>query len=193
MAQAIDVLMDEHRVIERVLGALEAYAGELSPARALERGPVLEFARFFKTFADAFHHGKEERLLFERMVEFGFPREGGPLAVMLLEHEMGRKHVAVLAAIGEGAGRPAPGERDTFAAHSRDFASLLRSHIVKEDQILYPMALQCLPGAELDRLAEQYAEFQEKVVGTAGYDEMLRLADRLVAAHPAEAAVASRR
>ncbi|MBK9032944.1 MAG: tetratricopeptide repeat protein [Myxococcales bacterium] len=32
------------------------------------------------------HHGKEEDLLFEAMVEHGFSREQGPLAVMLHEH-----------------------------------------------------------------------------------------------------------
>ncbi|MGD0266766.1 MAG: hemerythrin domain-containing protein, partial [Candidatus Methylomirabilota bacterium] len=36
------------------------------------------------------HHGKEENLLFKTMVDRGFPRQGGPIAVMLHEHETGR-------------------------------------------------------------------------------------------------------
>ena len=45
---------------------------------------------FIKTFADSCHHAKEEDLLFPAMGEAGFPSRGGPVGVMLMEHEQGR-------------------------------------------------------------------------------------------------------
>lgn len=184
MSKAIDVLMGEHRVIERVLAALEAHAGELSAGRRFERGPVRQFADFFGSYADACHHGKEEDLLFKRMADFGFPADDGPIAVMLYEHTLGRRHVGALRTIAEAAGTVTASEQAAFAEHARDYVPLLRNHILKEDNVLYPMALQVLPPAELDRLAAEYDEFQRKVVGEAAYEEMQRLAERLVAAHP---------
>lgn len=184
MTQAIDVLMGEHRVIEKVLAALEAHAAELAAGRSFERPPIGRFADFFRNYADACHHGKEEELLFKRMNDFGFPAEEGPIGVMLYEHALGRQHVAVLRQIGEAAGGVTASEQGAFAEHVGDYVPMLRSHIYKEDNILYPMALQVLPPQELDRLAQQYEEFQAKVVGPAAYAEMERLADELAAAHP---------
>ncbi len=45
----------------------------------------LKAVQFPCTFADRCHHGKEENLLFKTMVDRGFPREAGAIAVMLLE------------------------------------------------------------------------------------------------------------
>jgi hemerythrin-like domain-containing protein len=185
--KAIQVLMDEHRLIEKVLASLEVYAGEVRGGRQLERPESASFGEFFRSFADACHHGKEEDLLFRRMVDFGFPRDSGPIAVMLHEHTVGRGHVGALREIGGAAGPVSDGEQAAFVARADAYVPMLLSHIQKEDGILYPMALRVLPEDELLRLAEQYEEFQAKAVGAAAYDEMQRLAERLIARHPSPA------
>jgi hypothetical protein len=48
---------------------------------------------FFRNFADRCHHSKEEDELFPKMVEHGIPKEGGPIGVMLMEHDQGRAFV----------------------------------------------------------------------------------------------------
>jgi hemerythrin-like domain-containing protein len=80
VAKAIEILMGEHRLIEQVLGSLETYVVGIEQGEAPERQTLADYAAFFRGFADACHHGKEEDLLFQRMIERGFPREAGPLA-----------------------------------------------------------------------------------------------------------------
>lgn len=189
MAKAIEVLMNEHRLIERVAASLEAYACGLPPGAGPERPRVAEFAGFFQRYADAFHHGKEEDLLFKAMVDRGFPLNGGPLAVMLHEHEVGRAHVRALAAIGEASGAAAAEEAEAFVRHSTSFGPMLRAHIQKEDGILYPMALRVLPPSELERLADQYAAFEANAIQAGTVEELLSLGERLVATHPFDPAV----
>jgi hemerythrin-like domain-containing protein len=82
VSKAIDVLMTEHRLIERVLGFLESFALEVKGGLPLERRLVSEYGEFFGRFADACHHGKEEEILFRVMAENGFSTDSGPLAVM---------------------------------------------------------------------------------------------------------------
>lgn len=183
MSQAIDVLMTEHRLIEKVLASLEAYAGELRQGRELERRSAADFAAFFKGYADALHHGKEEDLLFRRMVELGFPEQGGPLAVMLHEHQLGRAHVTAIFDVGAASGPVTGLERALVVDNAAGFVPLLRTHILKEDQILYPLAVRFLPPEELERLGERYDEFARQV-GDERVNELLGLADRLQAAHP---------
>lgn len=149
----IDRLMEEHQTILRVLDALEAYAVALGGGADEDRARLGRFVTFIRELADRIHHGKEEEILFAVMVEHGFPRQAGPIAVMLHEHDVGRGLVGQLATLAE---RPAWSleDRREAASTARELVRLLSDHIAKEDQILYPMARARLPPAALQRVAE---------------------------------------
>ena len=88
--EATRILMDEHRVIERVLGALEAAAARMSSGASVRVEFFLQTANFIAGFADGCHHRKEEGVLFPALEAAGIPRAGGPVGVMLAEHEEAR-------------------------------------------------------------------------------------------------------
>jgi hemerythrin-like domain-containing protein len=181
---AIEQLMTEHRLIEKVLGSLETFIGRQGTGEDGGRAAVREYAEFFRNFADACHHGKEEDRLFAKMIEHGFPKEQGPIAVMLMEHDEGRRCVRTLATVGAGQGPLQPGEREEVHRDAAVFISLLREHIQKEDQVLYPMALRAVPPPELDRLAEEFEAFERDVMGEGANERFHALAERLIAAWP---------
>jgi len=179
VSKPIDVLMEEHRLIEQVLGSLESCAIAIEGGLAVERPLLKEYGEFFRGFADAYHHGKEEDILFQRMIERGFPTESGPLAVMLHEHTEGRARVAVLRGVGEGEGAVESAERAAMLTAAQEFIPLLRQHIMKEDRILYPMALRALSGPELDQMETAFEEFEKRLSGEATGDQLRSLAERL--------------
>jgi hemerythrin-like domain-containing protein len=182
--KAFEVLMGEHRLIERALGALESCGVGVRAGESPRREILADFAAFFTGFADACHHGKEEDILFRRMMERGFPRDVGPLAVMLDEHERGRAHVRALSALASGSGGLAPGDRDSLLGHVDEFVPLLRAHIQKEDRVLYPMAVQLLRGPELDAMNSEFEAFEARIEHGGGLDRLRRLADDLVERFP---------
>ncbi len=94
--QAIENLMTEHRLIERVLMALETAARRLMAGQPLRAGFFLDATEFLQGFADGCHHWKEETVLFPALIAHGMPSRGGPVAVMLSEHEQGRAFVRAL-------------------------------------------------------------------------------------------------
>lgn len=192
MSQAIDTLMHEHRLIAQVLGSLATCANRLEHGDAVSRHDVRDFAAFFRNFADRCHHGKEEDLLFAAMVQHGFSREVGPVAVMLAEHVEGRRCVGELARIGDGEGELTTAERDAAAAAARAYIPLLGAHIQKEDQILYPLAEQHVPAQVMDTLAAQFEEFETNVMGAGEHERFHALADTLIAAFPPTATSAPR-
>ncbi len=181
MAKAIEVLMNEHRLIERVLGSLETFAIELEGGLAPERALAAEYAAFFRGFADACHHGKEEDILFRRMIERGFPRETGPLAVMLHEHRQGRQHVGVIFHVGEGVGPLGAAETALLLETAAGFIPLLRAHILKEDRILYPMSERLLTGPEMDAMETEFGAFEKTMRADGRYDRLIALAEKLLA------------
>lgn len=184
MSKAIDELMHEHRLIEKILGSLETFADAVERGAVVERRDVGNYVTFFREFADQCHHGKEEGLLFERMAEHGFPKEMGPLAVMYSDHEHGRAQVAALAAVASGQGPLTAAERRQIVQHARVYASHLREHIQKEDQVLYPMALQMLPDEVMLALAGEFEEFEKTVTGEGAHAKLHTLAESLMAAWP---------
>jgi hemerythrin-like domain-containing protein len=190
--KTIEVLMEEHRLIERVLGSLEAYVDEIRAGEPLLREAIGEFARFFSGFTDAHHHAKEEDILFRRMAEQGFPVGAGPLAVMLHEHDLGRAHVKALAEFGQGEGRLAPDEQNLILEHAFMYGPFLRQHIMKEDRVLYPMALDLLKEPELDAMNAEFEAKDARARADGSYDAFHQLADRLAARYRAAPSCAMR-
>jgi len=174
-----DILRHEHELIITVLDAAEREAMAIAGGGAADAGRLAGFVDFIRNFADHCHHAKEEDLLFVRMGEKGFPLQGGPVAVMLHEHELGRAHVAevadniALAAAGVTAARAVVVER--LAA----YASLLRQHIHKEDNILYPMADQIFSEADQAALAADFERVERDEIGEGVHERYEALAREL--------------
>jgi hemerythrin-like domain-containing protein len=177
--QATDELSAEHRVIERVLGSLEAMARRLTSGQKVRPQFFLEAADFIKNFADGCHHRKEEGILFIKMVECGMPKEHGPIAVMLAEHEQGR---AFTRGMREAAERLAAGDGTALAAlvqNAQGYAGLLRQHISKEDQVLFPMADRVIPAAEHAAVHEAFQHVEHDDTGPGVHQRYLALAEAL--------------
>ena len=158
-----DDLMNEHRVIERMLVVMSKAADRIEKNEKVDPSVFVGAADFLKNFADKCHHGKEENLLFKKMVERGLPSESGPIAVMLHEHEDGRAHVRTIAELSKK-------RSDGYVAkelveHVRGYVELLGQHIQKEDTILYPIADQVLTHADQKELEAGFEEVEEKVMG----------------------------
>ena len=171
----IDVLMEEHQHILRMLGAAEVCAGKVAAGEDVPREDVRGFVRFIREYADALHHGKEEDMLFQDMMAHGMPRDSGPLAVMYQEHDEGRRFVATMAAMAEGDGPLDDAERGTLANAMRGYTSLLRDHIAKEDQVLYVMARQMLPPPVVDDMRRRFEIFAESDPRAAATEDLLAL------------------
>ncbi len=175
----VGTLMHEHRVIEQVLAALERAAADLRAGGVVRRERLGQFTEFLRGFADACHHGKEEDILFAAMAAKGMSTETGPLAVMLHEHEQGRRLIRVLAEAAGATGEMAEAERLRTADAAVAYAGMLRAHIQKEDQILYPMAQRLLPPAEWTRIATAFEEFEARETGEGEHERLHALAEAL--------------
>ncbi len=173
------ILSDEHRVIEQVLSSLERMAAEFRAAGRVESEPALRAVEFFRTFADACHHAKEESLLFPAFEAAGYPRAGGPTGVMLEEHEQGRAAVRAMAQSIEAASRGVPEALRAFLESASTYIALLRQHILKEDTCLFPMAEEALGAEEKRRLAEAFEKVETEEMGAGTHERMLRIAEDL--------------
>ncbi|MDD5304191.1 MAG: hemerythrin domain-containing protein [Elusimicrobia bacterium] len=185
MKPAIKELMDDHQIILRMLRVLNGMCQRLGDGKTVPAADLDAVLDFIKTFADFCHHGKEEDFLFPAMGEVGFPREGGPVGVMLLEHEQGRAFVKALTASLERVRSGESAALKDFARAAMGYAALLSAHIGKEDNILYPMAMDAVPEARWAVLKKEFDRIEGERMGPERRAGYVALVDRLMIAYPA--------
>jgi hemerythrin-like domain-containing protein len=153
-----DVLSQEHRAIEARLDHLEQTIRAIHAGGAFSRKYFEDALDFFRDQADGRHHAKEEKLLFPRMKERGVPAEGGPIGVMLAEHDEGR---AYLKAVRENLAAAEQGSVEALGRvlqNASAYVEMLRAHIYKEDNILFRIAKMVLDPSDVAELQRAFAE-----------------------------------
>lgn len=171
--QPTAALRHEHEVILRALALLERLGEGLETGAPVDRGALAWLLDFFTTFVDRCHHGKEEQHLFPALERRGIPRQGGPVGVMLHEHETGR---GLLRVMREGDDR---GDDREVARAIQGYSALLRAHIYKENEILFPLAEQLLAEEEQGGLVHAFEAVERVVVGPGIHERLLAKLDEL--------------
>ncbi len=174
--KATDVLKYDHRIIEKVLAALQGFTESPGKARLENWGKAVDFIR---NFADRCHHLKEEKIFFPALEKKGIARDGGPIGMMLKEHEEGRSYVRAIteALTVEGEGEELP--KAALVENVRAYLNLLNEHIRKEDEILFNMADEVLSSEEQKRLLREFEEHEAKEIGTGIHEKYLKMAEEL--------------
>lgn len=178
-----EVLKNEHEAILLMLSILEKIAERLDNKESVDVTHLEKILEFIKVFADRCHHAKEEKVLFQEMINAGFPKEGGPIEVMLLEHDQGRDFVKKMS---EGVAKYKRGDQSAPALiidNARGYVSLLRGHIDKEDSILYPMADMHIPEDKQKSLIKEFDRIEKEEVGLGKHEEFHRLLESLEKAY----------
>ena len=156
--EALEMLKQEHDIIERVLDLLEQAADRVESGQLAPEGFEPWTVEFFRHFADHCHHAKEEDILFPLLEERGIPREGGPIGCMLSEHEIGRECVRRM----DQAASASPKDDAAYTAAAKEYTVLLREHIFKENNVLFPMAQQCLSQKDAAGVLERFRAVEEE-------------------------------
>lgn len=173
------VLKREHQVILRVLNVLEGLIGPPGAEQPLELEPLGDCVEFFRSFADACHHAKEEDLLFPVLERCGVPNQGGPIGVMLHEHELGRALVARMAVALERLGTGDLAAEPELRRAGYDYLDLLRQHIFKEDNVLFMMGDQVMSEGDQTELTARFCEAGCRAFGGKKGDELEAMAAEL--------------
>ena len=174
-----ETLKHEHKIVLLVLNGAEREARSIQTGNGVHVEEIEQMVDFFRTFVDRCHHGKEERHLFPSMHGKGMPLDAGPLAVMLHEHELGRGAVRAIAEALDRVKRGEAAAGPDLAAALLGYVELLRNHISKEDNVLFPMADRILPAEEQSGLAMAFEKVEEEEIGAGVHERYHELAHRL--------------
>jgi len=176
-------LRAEHGGILRMMEILQAVRQRMISGEKVTKDHIAHILEFLKVFVDRCHHGKEEEFLFPALEEAGIPKEGGPIGVLLQEHQTGRELVGRMNASLDGLGKGDREAESPFKEAAEDYIGLLRQHIDKENNVLFPLADQRLPQERQHRLSEQFDRLERERIGEGRHEAFHELLEDLARAY----------
>lgn len=126
--------------------------------------------------------GRKRVFCFRSSRRTGCRPTGGPIAVMLEEHRIGRALVTRMAESVEviRSGEDVAEGTARLVSASRDYVQMIRGHISKEDGVLFDMADLMIVGPACARLCEAYGTTCLGHLDGHTREELEALAGRLV-------------
>jgi DUF438 domain-containing protein len=162
-------------MIERAMAVLK---NNLEKIESAVKAP-LQMQRaldFLLEFGDKMHNTKEEKFLFPLMAQKGLPVEGGPIGVMLMEHDAERKLLQKMIANLPSLAEATPTARQKFAAEGFEYLKIRAEHIWKENDVLYAMGRKVFSDDDNTGLLKEFKTLDQQAYGDNArqhYEQML--------------------
>jgi hemerythrin-like domain-containing protein len=155
-------MVEEHQNIKRMLTVIRKYCYKVLKNEDLNYEDFFAIIDFVRNYADKHHHGKEEKLLFDKMMT-----ELGPIAEklvkhgMLVEHDLGRLYIQQLEAAVHNVIDGDDEARLDVIANAISYTELLHRHIDKEDNVVFHFAQKNLTREVQETLEQDCTQYEE--------------------------------
>ena len=142
MSRIIEILLDEHRNIEKLLHVLEQELKIFDRGESPDYEILQAIIDYFQDYPESYHHPKED-VVFEKL-ELRDPAATRQIGDTKAEHQVETDRLRQFARAIEDvlAGRELL--RQTFHNVVRDFIDHQRQHMAKEERLLFPSAVKAL-------------------------------------------------
>ena len=145
-------LVDEHVLIKRWIALIPKVVENLDIETETGYRLILDGIDMIRSYADRYHHAKEEEILFKY-----FDENTDILKVMHEEHKRGRQLVKDMLDALENR------DRKTIAENLMTYRELLTEHIHKEDDILYPWMDKQLSNQQVGELLAKFEAVDRQI------------------------------
>ncbi len=156
MEKPTTILSEEHQNILRVIDALIKESNALESDKKLNRDFFNQAIDFIRNYADKFHHAKEEDILFKELSKDTVEMHCNPIEQMLYEHNLGRNFVK---GIEQGLKE---NNQNKITENAKGYSQLLQERILKEDNILYPMADEVLNQRIQESILKKFKQAEDE-------------------------------
>ena len=171
-------LKHDHRVIERALRGLDGICLRLQLGERVPLAALSQAVDFISTFADCYHHGKEEAHLFPALARQGITCESGPLGVIERQHERERELTDEMVCAMDGYKDLDPESAWQFLEAARRYMDHLLDHMEREDGILFRIAGEILNDEDKRQLGEAFRQVRAEF-GAGALEHYEQLAAQL--------------
>lgn len=181
MNSSIELMMEEHANISIMLEVIRRMCCGILEGAEVDAADIRDIVDFVRNYADRHHHKKEEEYLFTEMVShMGRVADNLVTHGMMVEHDMGRGHVLALeTALKLYEAGPKTEYKLDILTEAMGYANLLKRHIKKENNVVYPFAERQLPPEVFQKIDADCAAFEETERAAGVQEKYLALMERL--------------
>lgn len=184
MSKVLDIIRDEHRSIYAVLDGLRFLARQSFTGRlTVDPKAFRAMLNYLETYAERLHHPKEDQYLFAPLRQFG-PRAEAVTARLERDHAGGERALRELdhcLARCEAAGET---RFAAFANAVEEFVRDYLEHMKKEEEEVFPLALQLLGPADWEVIDKAYSENTDPFIARQQKQDLQAILDRIVKLAP---------
>lgn len=154
MSRPTHFLRHEHRVIGQALRALEGMCLKLQSGEEIPEAALSQLLDFIWSYADLFHHRREEDVFFPALEKYLLSASKNPLGFIYHEHEVERKLLLRLGEEAEAFRKGTPESRQRLIETASSYRDHLVRHMQHEDSILFILAEEMLDDQAKDELCQ---------------------------------------
>lgn len=180
MLTATRVLRQEHQSIREVLNFAEGVSIKIERGEQASPEALAKVMDFFRLFVDRCHHSKEEDILFPMLESRGLSTQGGPLGVMLLEHDRARCLIQEMCEAAEAYRADGETAGKRWARAAWDYSGLMQEHFGKEEEILFRMADNLLSPEEQRAILAGFERIETEKIGSGKHEELETMMKKLI-------------
>jgi hemerythrin-like domain-containing protein len=163
----IDILLDEHKLVDRVFAIIEKVRDKLEDEKEVPATVFWKIVELIRGYADVIHHSKEEDILFEQMREHDteLPDEVQRNIAVLIE-----EHITALDLANEmhkgirAYHRGTPQAREEILKSVNEYLEIMQPHFKMEEDEVFPAMVGVLSQEEKDKMKADFDRF-DKILG----------------------------
>jgi hemerythrin-like domain-containing protein len=174
----VEVLISEHRLIENTVGVLKKERQKIVANGKVDPNFIVVAVDFFRIYADRYHHGKEEGILFNALSRRNMSEaEAKMMRELILEHAYSRKTVFNLEKLNESY---VAGQTETLSGIVESLNALIElypKHIEKEDKHFFYPSMQYFTGREQEEMLQKFQEYNRTFTDNR-YKQIIEILER---------------
>ena len=158
----VDILITEHRLIVYAVGVLKKEQQKIAAAGKVDPNFIVAAVDFFRTYADRYHHGKEEGILFNALFKKKLSDpDSAMMRELILEHASARRTVTRLEALKTsyvgGNAEALSGILEVLKV----LIELYPRHIEKEDKHFFLPVMQYFTESEQKEMLRSFLKYDQ--------------------------------
>lgn len=159
----VEILITEHRLIEKMVTFIGEKIKTMAESRQIDSNFIVLAVDFFRTYADRYHHGKEEGILFKELSTRKLSEEDYKLMFeLIMEHALARKTVTSLVTCNNDYLSGKTQAITDILAKLKVLVDLYPRHIQKEDQHFFYPVMKYFTAEEQGKMLEAFNRYDRE-------------------------------
>lgn len=172
-------LKREHEAISEVLNIMSKIADDIREKKVFYTTDIDSIVDFLIAYWYNCHNQKEEQVFYPALIKAGIHTDDESIGDITHEHSMGRIYIREMSHSIENCKIGNSFSSEKLVDSLTNYVNLLRFHIQKEEEVLFPKANVVLTEENQREISNQFEAIEEQTIGHSVHEHYFELLKEL--------------